>query len=228
MDASPHEHELEPVRGLPEPLPATERILWQGPPQWRRLAIDAFHIRKVAIYFAALVAWTVIADRADGLGWAAGGRNVLATLVAAALAFGLIAVLARLTARSSLYTITDRRVVMRIGIVLTVTYNLPFRAIESASLACHADGTGDLALTLGPKDRIAWLQLWPHVRPWRARRPEPTLRALAAAQPVAELLGRAMANAEQSARASANDDRAAPVTSVTPETPALAAVGAAG
>jgi hypothetical protein len=56
---------------------------------------------------------------------------------------------------------------MRIGIVLTVTFNLPLKRIQAAGLQPVADGTGDLPLTLGPRDRIAWLHLWPHVRPWK-------------------------------------------------------------
>ena len=37
--------------------------------------------------------------------------------------------LAWLTSRNTVYTITNKRVVMRIGIVLSVTFNLPLRVI---------------------------------------------------------------------------------------------------
>ena len=36
------EHEFEPVHGLPEKLPAGEKILWQGSPDWKTLANEAF------------------------------------------------------------------------------------------------------------------------------------------------------------------------------------------
>ena len=42
--------------------------------------------------------------------------------------------MAWLSARNTVYTITDRRVVMRIGIVLTLTFNLPFKRIAAAGL----------------------------------------------------------------------------------------------
>ena len=45
------EHDFEPIRGLPGPLPEGETILWQGAPDWRVLAVQAFHVRAVAIYF---------------------------------------------------------------------------------------------------------------------------------------------------------------------------------
>ena len=49
-----HEHEFEAAPGLPEPLPRGERLIWQGSPDWVQLAIHAFHVRKLAIYFSAM------------------------------------------------------------------------------------------------------------------------------------------------------------------------------
>ena len=60
---------------------------------------------------------------------------------------------------------------MRIGIVLTVTFNLPLSRIERAGLHPTPDGSGDIALTLERGTRIAWLHLWPHARPWQRGAP---------------------------------------------------------
>ena len=49
------DHDSRAVSGLPEPLPAGERMIWQGKPDWRALALRAFHVRKVAIYFGVLL-----------------------------------------------------------------------------------------------------------------------------------------------------------------------------
>jgi hypothetical protein len=84
---------------------------------------------------------------------------------------------------------------MRIGIVLTLTFNLPLRTIESAALRRTADGHGDLVLALRGPDRIAYLHLWPHARPWRLGRPEPMLRAVPDAERVARELSRVWAAA---------------------------------
>ena len=37
--------------------------------------------------------------------------------------------------------------------------------------ACTRDGTGDLPLQLHAGEHLAWLHLWPHVRPWRTAHP---------------------------------------------------------
>jgi len=58
-----HEHEFEPQFGLPERLPSDEFIVWQGSPDVAALAYSAFHFKKLALYFAALIlvcAWPAL------------------------------------------------------------------------------------------------------------------------------------------------------------------------
>jgi hypothetical protein len=179
------------VRGLPELLPSGEQMLWQGSPDWRTLARRAFHVRKLVVYFAALVALRVAVVAS---GPATAGDLLVSALwmvLLGATAIGLMTLMAWLSARSAVYTITDKRVVMRIGIVLTLTFNIPFKRIEGAGLHLDANGTGDLPLTLTGEDRIAWLHLWPHARAWRLERPEPMLRCVPHAGEVARLLAQA-------------------------------------
>lgn len=191
-----HEHEFEPQYGLPERLPASERIVWQGSPSWTLLARRAFHVDKVAVYFALLLAWRFGATLSDGAGLVAALRSTAWLLPLFASGLALLLLLAWLTARSAVYTLTDRRVVMRIGIVLTVTYNLPLARIDRADLRPFGHGdAGDIALALEPATRIAWLHLWPHVRPWRVSRPQPMLRSLPEARRVSALLAAAWSQA---------------------------------
>ena len=185
------EHEFEAARGLPEALPAGERLLWQGSPDWRTLARDALHGRAVAVYFALLLGWRGASAAADGGGAAEVARAVATGLPLALLALALLALLAWLVARTATYTITDRRVVMSIGVVLSVSFNLPLAQIAAADLRLRRDGSGDIALVLAGGQRIAWLQLWPHVRPWKLKRTQPMLRGLADARRVGAVLTQA-------------------------------------
>ncbi len=187
----PREHEYEPQFGLPESLPAQEKLLWQGSPCWKALAREAFHLRKLTLYFALIIALKLGLVLSQGGGMAEVLRSLSWTVPLAGLGLGLVAVIAWLSARGAVYTITDRRVVMRIGIVLTVTFNLPHKHIQAAGLHLAADGTADLPLTLGPRDHIAWLHLWPHVRPWKLSHPQPMLRSVADGQQVARILAQA-------------------------------------
>lgn len=195
MSAPLHEHEFEPVPGLPERLPPGEQMLWQGSPDWRGVARRVFHLDLLALYFAALVGWSALdAMRAGGISALVPAVVIPLTLSLGALA--MLAMLAHLTARSAVYSITTHRVVLRIGIVLSVTFNIPFRRIASADLKLLQDGTGDLALTLGRGDHIGYLHLWPHARPWQWSRPQPALRSIPNAQQVASILSDAMLAAD--------------------------------
>jgi hypothetical protein len=205
------EHGAEPIPGLPEPLPPGERILWQGRPVFASLARRAFHLRAVAGYFVLLALWKLVTGLYDGAGWAAAGLDAFGLVVPAGLAIGVLALLALAYARSTIFTITDRRVVIRFGVALPMAVNLPFRQIAGAAVAVFRDGTADLPLTLAGPDRVAWLHLWPFVRPWRLRHPEPMLRAVPNGAEVARILRTALeqAAAARTAEASAEGREAA-------------------
>ena len=186
------EHDFEPVRGLPGDLPAGERIVWQGSPRWTRLACDAFHIRAVALYFGVMLAWRAAAAIGAGV---EPGKAVATALSAAPLALAgvaLLGFLAWLNARTTVYTVTSRRVVLRFGVALTKAINLPFSIVESGAVKAHADGSGDLALTLKAPNKLGFLHLWPHVRPWKVAAPQPAFRAIPDAASVGVLLAQAM------------------------------------
>ena len=187
------EHEFEAEYGLPEALPKGEKLLWQGSPDWRVMAREAMHVRSLAVYFAVLLLWrgvTLVEGGASAL-QVATTVGILTAL--AIVALGVLSLMGWLIAKTSVYTITDQRVVMRVGVVLTITFNLPYRTIESAGLRLNKDGSGDIPLTLAGADRIAFVHLWPHVRPWQVKRTQPMLRALPQAEAVAQLMAQALA-----------------------------------
>lgn len=194
--APAHEHEFEAAPGLPEALPANEVQLWQGSPDALLLARQALHVDLVLVYFGTLLAWRGIGSAYDG---ASLGQTLMAMagmLPLIALALGLLAGIAWLMARTTIYTITNKRVVMRVGVVLSITFNLPFAQIASAGWRPRGEHGGDIVLNLAGTDRIAYLHLWPHVRPWQLKRTQPMLRGLSNAQAVAQTLATALQQAE--------------------------------
>jgi len=186
-----HEHELEPEYGLPERLPAHEQIVWQGSPSWTALFAQVFHARGLVAYFSLLIALRVVLGYEPNQGWLSAMAQASWMIPVAGLAILMFGGLAWLMAKTTVYTITSRRVVMRVGIVLSVTFNLPFSRIAAADLRLGRDGVGDVALQLVPGDKIAYLHLWPHAKPWSLRQPVPMLRCLPAAARVGELLHKA-------------------------------------
>ena len=197
--------DFEPIPGLPERPPEGEQILWQGSPDWRRVARDVYHVDKVALYFGALLLLKVVAEAWSGasLGQALSATSKAAVWLVplAALACAILVGLAYLTGRTTIYTITSRRVVIRFGIALPMTVNLPYRIIGAVGMSTQPDGTGDIPLSLSTSDRIAYLVMWPHTRPWRLRRPEPMLRSV----PNASLVGAMLVQALKASMADATE-----------------------
>lgn len=183
----------EAPQGLPSQLPEGERLLWQGVPDWRTLALQVFHIRGLAIYFGAIVAWCVVSGLMDGtpatelaiLAAKVGGMGLVPIVVLTLYSWGV--------GRSTVYSITSKRVVIQMGLVVPMTMNLPFAKLESAALRDGKAGIGDICLSLCGNDRLAYLMLWPHARPWRMARSEPSLRAIPDVAHVGRILGRALA-----------------------------------
>jgi len=183
-----NEYDLEPIPGLPEVPPQGEVILWQGAPRWTGLARHAFHVVKVALYFALILVWMFASSLMVGEPLAEAARVGGWLLAMALVALGLLLLLAWANSRASLYTITNRRVVMRFGIAVSMTINLPFSKIASADLRRYSDGSGDIPLRLVGQQRVSYLVLWPHVRPWSFGQVQPMLRAVPEAEGVAKIL----------------------------------------
>ncbi len=202
------EHDAEPLPGLPGPLPRNERLLAQCRPLPWRFATGALGVHWVIAWFLVLAGY-----RTGEAVWSGVGSGGQADAVGAAvipLALGAVAVallggIGGWMARTTIYTVTTRRVVFRIGVALPVTVNVPFRAIESAEFSRGSTGTGNIVLRIVPGQRLSWLVLWPHVRMWRFARPEAVLRAVPEVEAVAVVLGDALRERE-----GRREDRARP------------------
>lgn len=184
------EYEDEPIPGLPGRLPPGEEIIWQGTPDWRGVARGVFHTRFVAAWFIVLA----------GLAFLAGGTGLtgaITTLAVALVAMALLVVLARAQAKSTIYTLTNRRVVLRFGVALPKCVNLPLALIGSADAKPAGDGIMDISLTPTTRFPLGYLQMWPHVRPWKFGQPQPMLRSVP--QDFVAILARQLAAADPGA-----------------------------
>ncbi len=84
---------------------------------------------------------------------------------------------------------------IRSGVAMPITLNLPFKRIDGAGLKLRTDGSGDLVLTPNRTDRVPLLACWPNNRPWRWTRPQPMLRDVPNAARVAEILAGGLSGA---------------------------------
>lgn len=176
------EYDHEPTRGLPEELPEDEHIIWQDAPDWKSMAMSALHIRLAFVYFLVIVATALF--RGDT-------GTAMAVTALGAVTIGLFVLFAWGVSRTTVYTLTNKRLVLRIGVALNKCINLPLSELETANLKQNADGSGNIVLTLKGMPRLGYLMLWPHVRSLRFVRPQPMLRAVPQASKVSALLFKA-------------------------------------
>ncbi|MHA7819739.1 MAG: photosynthetic complex putative assembly protein PuhB [Erythrobacter sp.] len=181
LDGAPAPKAFGDPMGTPS---AEEKVLWKGRPDVSALARTAFHTRSVGLYFLILV------------GLSAFYGNVNAAVVCTVLglvAIGILHGLAWLSVRTTMYILTDQRLIMRIGMAIETRINVPLKQVVAADLRMRGNDHGDIALRLGGERLLGYALLWPHARPWRFAHPEPMLRALAEPQRIAELLTEACA-----------------------------------
>ena len=182
------EHEIEPVPGLPGLLPEGEEMLWQGRPSARLVARHVLKNRWIAGYFVVLGVWALIGGLYDGRPLAGIVFSVAVLTALAAVVLGLLELFAFAVEKTTLYTITSRRVVLRFGVAFSMTLNLPFTQVNAVSIGKLGGKAGSIAIQLLPGHRMSWLVQWPHVRAWRLAEPEPSLICLADASAVADIL----------------------------------------
>ena len=198
---------VEPVEGLPERPPAGESILWQGRPATLALAREALNLNWILGYFALLVVWRVGVSSVDYPMTQALAHAIPFVAIGAVTA-GLILLIAWAQAKATVYTVTSARVAMRVGAALTVTLNLPYTRIEAADLDLRRGGTGTIAFRTAGETKLSYLVLWPHVRPWHAKRTQPALRCIPEAERVARMIAQAVETRMQQPQVAR---RAAPV-----------------
>lgn len=184
--------EASQLKELPAPLPDGERVIWQGRPTVKGLALRAFHGREVPLYFGAFLVWRLWSNWSVGAPLADIVWTITATVVPAVISVAVLTGLAWLFARACCYTITSKRVLLQFGVALPMTMNIPLSKIAGAAVKIYRDGTGDIPLALADKERVSYLLLWPHVRPWKLIVSQPMLRSVPDAAAVAAKMQEAL------------------------------------
>ena len=186
------EHDEEVAPGIPEPLPPGERVLWQGSPNWKVLARSKFHLRKLVVYFAAIIAAQVVLGLSRGTPVAEVVASGVGYTLLAVAGLALVALMAWLNGRAAMFTITSKRIILRCGVAVPLSMSLPHNKIDNADLRELGDGYGDIAVTPAADSGASYVLLWPYARPWRFLRVQPTLRAIEDAANVADVLAKAL------------------------------------
>jgi hypothetical protein len=190
----------EPVRarisGVGEPLPAGETLLWEGRPDLSAIAFRVLHLRLLVVYWGVVAAGFVAFGLAGGKGGGALAADLAWLVVVGLLGSGILFLFATAIRRSTTYALTDRRVVIRLGMAFPSVLNLPLHRIDAVDYRPTGARHGEVVLSPAGGEQVGWLYLWPHAQPRAFRNPKPAFRALSGAEEVGRMVAREVARVQ--------------------------------
>jgi hypothetical protein len=192
MSGHHDDFEFEPIPGLPESPPEGEQVLWSGSPLKWRLGPHVFRTKWILVLFAILAVSSIF----SGLNHGAGFTRIAVTFATMLFLGGLIALfftlMGWLIAINTIYTITNKRLVIRHGVTMPMTINVPFAKVARADAKVRRDGTADISLALLDGNRLSIFAIWPHNRPWSWQSAAPAMRMVPDGAKVADILVNAL------------------------------------
>lgn len=148
---------------------AEERILWQGKPDKRAYVLrGSLVLIPFSILWLVLVISWISIMAFHNASWLSQARAVIVLLIGLYLAFGRMWVAAK-DADNSLYTVTDKRIVIRTGPFHPYTTEIPLADVRSVRLVYFKSGIGTIRIETGQGRRNTL---------WCVRNPDVVYRAI--------------------------------------------------
>ncbi|MEM9355274.1 MAG: photosynthetic complex putative assembly protein PuhB [Pseudomonadota bacterium] len=199
------DYAFEPVPGLPSDLPDDEKVLWSGSPEPWTLGHRAFHTRWIAAFFIVLAVSSIFSGFNHGAGVSRVAMTVVTLLFLGGLVVGFLVVMGWLVAINTIYTLTNKRLIIRHGVTMPMAVNVPFTKIARADAKIHGTGAGDISVSLLDGNRLSIFAIWPHNRPWSWQGAAPAMRMVPDGAKVAKALSDALLAHAKAEEASASN-----------------------
>ncbi len=171
----------EKVNNLPievtSAIPAEEKLLWSGRPDWRGLAYQSFGLKYLILYFIGGAFYAISKmDRIFSLDVFL--MSFYPYFLSGLLAGIVLSAIAYFQAINISYVITEKRVIIRSGAALIFLLNAPFKKISSIDKQKLRNGMVNISFTTISRKRIPYLSCWPSVKPWSIFNPKPAFRCI--------------------------------------------------
>lgn len=183
---------FEPKPGLPSALPENEEVLWSGSPEPWRLGHRAFHTRWIAAFFVIMAVSSIFSGFNHGAGTGRIAMTFVTLLFVGGLVVGFLAIMGWLVAINTIYTITNKRLIIRHGVTMPMAVNVPFTKVARADVKVDKNGAADISVALLDGNRLSIFAIWPHNRPWSWQGAAPAMRMVPDGAKVAKLLSDAL------------------------------------
>ena len=178
---------LEVHKNILDAIPEGESILWKGKPSFWGFSWYFFGLKLLAFYL--IILSVVFAARLTVTDFfTAFVVDFLPFLLSGILTSFILMALAKIQSQSSVYIITENRVIIKSGAALSFLISMPFKKIKAVNLQKRKGSLGTISFELNSGKRVPYISCWPSVRPWRFKKTEPAFSCIENVDEVATIL----------------------------------------
>ena len=178
---------FEAPKNILDAIPNGESILWKGRPSLWGFSYNLFGLKWITLYLSILSIVSVARFFASDF-YTAFYVDFLPFFLSGIFASIILIGLAATQTYSTVYIITENRVIIKTGAALSFLISMPFKKIKEVNLQKRGASIGTISFELLSEKRVPYISCWPSVRPWKFKRTQPAFSCIGSVDEVATIL----------------------------------------
>ena len=178
---------FEAPKNILDAIPNGESILWKGRPSLWGFSWNLFGLKWITLYLSILSIVSVARFFASDF-YTAFYVDFLPFFLSGIFASIILIGLAATQTYSTVYIITENRVIIKTGAALSFLISMPFKKIKEVNLQKRGASIGTISFELLSERRVPYISCWPSVRPWKFKRTQPAFSCIGSVDEVATIL----------------------------------------
>ena len=178
---------FEAPNNILDAIPNGESILWKGRPSLWGFSWNLFGLKWITLYLGILSVVSVARFFASDF-YTAFYVDFLPFFLSGIFASIILIGLAATQTYSTVYIITENRVIIKTGAALSFLISMPFKKIKEVNLQKRGASIGTISFELLSEKRVPYISCWPSVRPWKFKRTQPAFSCIGSVDEVATIL----------------------------------------
>ena len=178
---------FEAPNNILDAIPNGESILWKGRPSLWGFSWNLFGLKWITLYLGILSIVSVARFFASDF-YTAFYVDFLPFFLSGIFASIILIGLAATQTYSTVYIITENRVIIKTGAALSFLISMPFKKIKEVNLQKRGASIGTISFELLSEKRVPYISCWPSVRPWKFKRTQPAFSCIGSVDEVATIL----------------------------------------
>ena len=178
---------FEAPKNILDAIPDGESILWKGKPSLWGFSWNLFGLKWITFYLSILSVVSIARFFASDF-HTAFYIDFLPFFLSGIFGSIILIGLAAIQAYSTVYIITENRVIIKTGAALSFLISMPFKKIKEVNLQKRGASIGTISFELFSKKRVPYISCWPSVRPWKFKKTQPAFSCVGSVDEVATIL----------------------------------------